>query len=89
MKKTFVEPSIKKFELNLSENIAESIPNIQMGFIFWFYWENCTVQYTNRLITQGNDPGDLRLCYADGTESTNLKGRTIVPEEQVRMFIKY
>ena len=90
MKKVFVEPEIKKIELNLSENIAQSGTNQgtdEIGFHFWYHWTNCTVQYSNKFITQGVPESELWACYAD--ESTmRMRGGMIVPEETVRRYMR-
>lgn len=89
MKKVFVEPKIKKIELNLSENIAESKTTDGMMFYFWYHWTECTVQHSNKLLSQGVPNDELWLCFANETESTSLRGRMAVPEEIVRMNLKY
>lgn len=89
MKKTFVEPKMRKIELNLSENIAESQSVVEIGFIFWYHWTECTVQSSGMLLNQGPSNDLLWACFADGSESTNFRGRTVVPEEVVRMNLGY
>ena len=88
MKRIFVEPDIRKIEMNLTENIASSSPvSDEMGFYFWFHWTDCTVQHSGKLITQGVSEAELWACYSEG--NAKARGGTIVPEKIVRMHMKY
>ena len=88
MKKVFVEPSMRKIELNLSENIAESGKIVEKGFYFLYHWWECSIQDANVRIDEASLE-QMWACYADGSESENLRGRVLVPEEIVRAHLKY
>ena len=87
MKKTFIEPSIRKIELNLSENIAESGRKEEFGFICWYHFTECTVQYSNNTFEQGVPPTKLTECYASSS-TFKMRGGMIVPEEIARRYIR-
>ena len=87
MKKTFVEPSIRKIELNLSENIAESGRTDEFGFICWYHFTECTVQHSGKTFEQGIPPVELTACYA-ASSTLKMNGGTIVPEKTVRQFMR-
>ena len=87
MKKVFVEPDMKKIELNLSENIATSKVLIKDGFYFTYDWWEYTVQFSGKKLTQGVSEDELWACYVD--ENTRIGRGTVVPEEIVRMNMKY
>ena len=87
MKKIFVEPSMKKIELNLSENIAESAGVVINGFYFNHEFLACTVQYSGKRLSEGIPDDKLLECFA--SSGANTRGRILVPEEKVRMYLRY
>ena len=90
MKKVFVEPEMKKIELNLSENIAESHKIVFSGFYFNEQFLACTVQYSGKKLSEGVPDDQLLACYAESDGATTYsRGRVFVPEETVRMYIRY
>lgn len=86
MKKTFIEPNIRKIELNLSENIASSGTS-EYGFICWYHFTECTVQHSGKTFAEGIPPKELTACYASSGTS-KMRGGMIVSEEIARMYIR-
>ena len=82
MKKLFVEPTIKKIELNLSENIASSESD-HGGIHFMAHYTVCKIQNTNYTM---NDPLPnmwvVMGCLSDLEDDTS-KG-TVLPVETFR-----
>ena len=84
MKKLFVEPTIKKIELNLSENIASSGEII--GYHFLSTMRGCTIQDTGFYIYDDFTDDQVSSCliYASSASSVG----TIVPEAEVRLYMR-
>ena len=51
MKKVFLEPEVRRIELNLKENIATS-SQISMGYYFNVTLFSCTIQTTGKFVGQ-------------------------------------
>ena len=83
MKKNFVEPSIRKIELNLSENIAESGSDYK-GLHFNAYYEVCTIQNTNYTFHSYAPVWELFGCMSDEYNSSS-SGGTVISVETYRM----
>lgn len=86
MKKFFVEPSIKKIELNLSENIAESGTDMY-GLHFLSHYLTCTVQSTGKMMQDVSVWEAVQKGCVSGLDNAPAGG-TAVPLEEVRMFMK-
>ena len=84
MRKVFVEPEMKKIELNLSENIATS-KVIEEGFIFYYQWDSCTLQETGKTLEEATF-AEMKTCKVK--EGEKILGGTVVSEEIVRMHMK-
>lgn len=89
MKKIFVEPKIKKIEINMNENIASSSVTGMLGYYFntGIY---CSIQNTTYTLREVYDgiitDADLVGCLVN----TNAKigGGTIVPAEEIRPYLR-
>ena len=89
MKKLFVEPKIKRIELNMKENIANSQSTGMMGY---YFNEDvfCTIQDTNYNL------GHIYMGTIDASEVDGCRisarakiGRgTIVPNEQIVPYLR-
>ena len=89
MKKVFVEPEMKKIELNLNENIATSISNIEFGFVFWYEWNTCVVHDTGVFIFGSVISEEaLRRCRAEEMDKPVSQDANIVPEAIVRAYVR-
>lgn len=83
MKKIFVEPSIRKIELNLSENIATSGMD-SGGIHFMSHYLECTIQDTKYTYYSENVKfWELFGCLTNFEEDTS-RG-TVIPEKVFRM----
>lgn len=85
MKKVFVEPSIRKIELNLSENIAESV-QVSMGYYFNVSLFSCTIQTTGKYVSQVTE-AEAEVCLVNG--NARIGGGVIVPWEEARIHFRY
>ena len=87
MKKVFVEPEIKKIELNLSENIANSGGKDIFGFRFWIDMYTCTIQETNKYYHEVTfkEAEDYGCKVMDDFQT---RGGMVIPVEVLRMHMK-
>ena len=86
MKKIFVEPSLRKIELNLSENIAESGTDMY-GLHFLSHYTRCTVQTTGKYMQDVSVFEAISSGCVTGLDKA-ASGATAVPLEEVRMYMK-
>lgn len=84
MKKVFVEPEMKKIELNLSENIANS--GEILGYQFLTTMRGCTIQDTGFFIWDDFQDSQVSSCliYANSRSSFG----TVVPQSEMRMYMR-
>lgn len=80
MKKVFVEPQIKRIELNMKENIASSVEQ-NMGYYFTYTLFNCTIVSTGKMVGAVT-PEEAIVCMMN--PKTKIGGGTIVSENEVR-----
>ena len=85
MKKVFVEPNIKKIELNMRENIAASSVNI-MGYYFLVDLFDCSIKDTGKYYGEYTRE-EAETCKIN--MAAKIGGGSIVPEEVVRMHFRY
>lgn len=86
MKKVFVEPEMRKIELNLSENIATSVEQ-SMGYLFFVTLFSCTIQDTGKLLIQDQvTEAEAENCRINA--NARVAGR-IVPQKDVRPYFSY
>ena len=85
MKKGFVEPQMKRIELNLKENIASSIQE-GMGYYFNTTLFSCTIQDTKKYIGQVTE-AEAETCRINA--NARIGGGVIVPWEEARMHFRY
>lgn len=81
MKKEFVEPKLKRIELNMKENIASS-GEVSMGYYFNVSLFSCTIQSTNKLINDGVTDKEAEVCLV--STRSRIGGGMIFPVEEVR-----
>ena len=86
MKKVFVEPNIRKIELNLSENIAESGTDMY-GLHFMNHWTSCTVQTTGKKMDDVTVGQAIAGGCVSGLYGATRSGST-VPLDEVKMYMK-
>ena len=86
MKKLFVEPNMRRIELNLSENIAESGSDMY-GLHFLSNYLVCTVQTTGKTMENVTVFEAVSKGCVSGIDDAP-KGGTTVPLEKVRMYMK-
>lgn len=84
MKKEFVEPKIKRIELNMKENIASSM-EYNMGYYFTHSLFSCTI------VTTGKKVGDVteeaaKVCMMN--PNVRIGGGTMVSEKEVKLYLK-
>lgn len=84
MKKVFVEPEMKKIELNISENIANS--GDILGYHFLTTMRGCTIQDTGFYIWDDFQDAQVASCLIYSTNSSPFG--TVVPESEVRLYMK-
>ena len=82
MKKVFVEPEMKKIELNLNENIANS--GDILGYHFLTTIRGCTIQDTGFFIWDDFQDSEVSSClmYASNRSSFG----TVVPQAEMRLY---
>ena len=85
MKKVFVEPNIKKIELNMRENIAASSSEIA-GYYFQVDLFGCSIQDTGKYYGEYTRE-EAETCRI--SSKAKIGGGVIVPEEEVRKYFKY
>ena len=83
MKKVFVEPKMRKIQLNLSENIADSGSDYR-GLHFNAYYEICTIQNTNYTLNSTAPIYELLGCMSDYVRSSN--NGTVMPLDAYRSY---
>ena len=84
MKKVFVEPSIKKIELNMTENIAASGQII--GYHFLTTMLQCPIQDTGLTIFSNFKDEDVVSCLMYASEASEYG--TVVSRSKVRRYMK-
>ena len=84
MKKVFVEPKIKRIELNMKENIASSL-EYSMGYYFTHSLFNCTIVTTGKTVS-GVTEAEAEVCRMNG--NAKIGGGTIVPASEVRPYFR-
>jgi len=82
MKKVFVEPEMKKIELNLKENIAVSGEVI--GYHFLQFMTKCTIQYTDFTIYHEFSDDQVAGCLIYANEASTYG--TVVTQEELRLY---
>lgn len=82
MKKTFIEPDMRKIELNLSENIATSSQD-SMGYRFWVTLFSCTIQDTGKYLGQFTE-AEAENCKIFA--NARMGGGTVVPVDEARLY---
>ena len=80
MKKVFVEPKMKRIELNMKENIASSM-EYNMGYYFTYSLFQCTIVTTGKYIG-GVSEAEAEVCKM--STRVRIGGGTVVPVEEVR-----
>lgn len=84
MKKEFVEPKVKRIELNMKENIASSL-EYTMGYYFTYGLFDCTIVTTGKKV--GNvTQEEAAPCMIN--PNARIGGGTIVSEKEVRPYFK-
>ena len=78
MKKVFLEPEMRKIELNLRENIATS-SQISMGYYFNVTLFSCTIQSTNKFVGQVTEQEAAVCLVSANARSLGM----IIPREEV------
>ena len=84
MKKVFVEPQIKRIELNMKENIASSLVQ-NMGYYFTVTLFNCTIVSTGKMVGAVTQE-EAEVCIISPT--AKIGGGTLVPENEVRPYFR-
>lgn len=84
MKKEFVEPKLKRIELNMKENIASSMQS-NMGYYFTYTLFTCTIVTTGKMV------GDVKEKDAEPCIISPMAriGGVIVPAEEVRPHFRW
>lgn len=81
MKKVFVEPRLKRIELNLKENIASSV-QMSMGYYFWVTLFTCPIQDTNKKLSDGVTEAESVGCLI--SENSRIGGGIVVPQNEIK-----
>ena len=84
MKKVFVEPKIKRIELNMKENIASSM-QYNMGYYFTYSLFQCTIVTTGKVIGAVTE-AEAEVCKMNSR--VRIGGGTMVPVEEVRPYFR-
>ena len=84
MKKVFVEPKIKKIELNMKENIASSV-EFSMGYYFTYSLFSCTIVTTGKKVGEVTE-AEAAVCMMN--PYAKIGGGTIVSEKEVRPYFR-
>lgn len=85
MKKVFVEPKMKRIELNLKENIASSV-QVSMGYYFLVTLFNCTIQNTGKKLSDGVTEAEAVACIINA--NAKIGGGIIVPQNEIRPYFR-
>ena len=84
MKKVFVEPEMKKIELNMRENIAAS--GGILGYHFLTTMRGCTIQNTGFYIWDDFQDSQVSSCLIYASAASTYG--TVVPEAEVRLYMR-
>lgn len=84
MKKVFVEPEMKKIELNLCENIANSGEIV--GYHFLSTMKRCTIQDTGFHIWDDFTDEQVSSCLIYASSQSAFG--TVVPQEEMRVYMR-
>lgn len=89
MKKVFVEPKIKRIELNMNENIANSQTTGQMGYYFNVDLY-CTIQDTTFTFADVyfQKVTDAQVANCKINSRVKIGGGTIVPAEEILPYLR-
>ena len=80
MKKVFVEPEIKRIELNMKENIASSL-EYTMGYYFTHSLFGCTIVTTEKMVYQVTE-AEAAVCMVN--PKAKIGGIMFYPEDEVK-----
>lgn len=89
MKKIFVEPRIKRIELNLKENIASSNQGAVSYHVLADNLFTCTLQNTGELMMDLMNAGRhdlIETCKVYLNSNARIYGK-LIPEEEVNSFL--
>ena len=84
MKKVFVEPEVKKIELNMRESIAAS--GDILGYHFITTMRGCSIQDTGFFIWDDFQDSQVASCLIYASEASEFG--TVVPEAKVRRYMR-
>ena len=84
MKQVFVEPKLKKIELNMKENIASSIQQ-SMGYYFMVTLFSCTIVTTGKFVGSTTEE-EAEPCLIN--PNARIGGGIIVPVDEVRSYFR-
>lgn len=84
MKKEFVEPKVKRIELNMKENIASSV-QFTMGYYFTYTLFQCNIVTTGRPVGSVTE-AEAAPCMIN--PNAKIGGGTVVSEKEVRPYFK-
>lgn len=84
MKKEFVEPKLKRIELNMKENIASSV-QISMGYYFNVSLFRCTIQSTGKFVGDVTEQ-EAEVCLV--STRSRIGGGMIIPVDEVRPYFR-
>lgn len=84
MKKEFVEPKLKRIELNMKENIASSV-QVSMGYYFNVTLFQCTIQSTGKYVGEVTEK-DAEVCLVS-TRARIGRGM-VIPVDEVRPYFR-
>ena len=89
MKKVFIEPQIKKIELNLKENIADSSILVDGFRVRHEDMYNCVIVDTGFTIwgIGGSTQERIEFCRGRGMSGSRSR-EVIVPEEEVMKYLR-
>ena len=84
MKKIFVEPKIKRIELNMKENIASSYV-YQMGYYFKTGLFGCFIVETGKKVDKVTEE-EAEICKIN--PNVKIGGGVVILENEVRPYFK-
>lgn len=84
MKKVFVEPEIKRIELNMKENIASS-PGNRVDYSFTTGLFDCTVVTTGKKVFELNNT-EAEVCLVN--PKAKIGGIMFYPEDEVKPYFR-
>ena len=85
MKKEFVEPKLKRIELNMKENIASSV-QFNMGYYFTYTLFSCEIVTTGKQVGQVSEE-EAAPCMI--SPRAKIGGGMIVSAEEVRPYFRW